>query len=199
MKSRCVLTLAACALLAALAPRSGAQTLTRDTVFLKAGYLPAYTYIFDVPDADPQEYHGFALQGEYNLNFDPVWIGIGVEWERLYWDEDVDFRYDFIAPSATIKLVALGGLYLGAGVAGRYLINAEGPSPFFEPESYIDLWVNGVAGYFFPVAEAVFVDLGGRAGYNLTRRQFADAYDVENNYDIAFYLGVGFRAAASDY
>jgi hypothetical protein len=72
-------------------------------------------------------------------------------------------------------------------------------SPFSGPQNHLDPWVNNIAECFFPAAETAFLDLEGRAGYNLTRRRFDDSYDVKNNYDIAFYPGVGFRAAASDH
>ena len=64
---------------------------------------------------------------------------------------------------------------------------------------------NGILGYYTPIGEGIFLDLEGRFGYNITQNQFSKVkddstdYDIKSNYDIAFYVCVGFRAAASDY
>jgi hypothetical protein len=112
----------------------------------------------------------------------------------------------------SLKLAALGGLYVGAGLSGKYLIATETveddstvPATEYEWEKKIDLWANGIIGYYMPIGEAVFLDLEGRFGYNLTNDQFtkyedvSGDFDVKSSYDIAFYVGIGTRARASDY
>ncbi|HDP80906.1 MAG TPA: hypothetical protein ENN21_08705 [Spirochaetes bacterium] len=200
MKSRLIMILAACAMVIALASGLRAQTLSTDIVFLKAGYVPLYTYELDTGVNAPVDYSGFAIQGEYNLNFNNFWLGFAVEYSRLYFDSKPDIIHSFLTPRVSAKLAAAGGLYIGAGLSGKYLISVVMPSGGKdEPDKKIDLWADGILGYYLPIAEAVFLDLEGRFGYNLTRQQFADNNDVKYNYDIAVYLGIGYRAAMSDY
>jgi hypothetical protein len=176
------------------------QTLTSDIVFVKAGYVPVYSYTIDAAGAKPNDFHGFAVQGEYNLNFGRFWLGFGVEWEKVYWNDDVEYAFNFISPQFSAKLAAAGGLYVGVGAAGKYLLSSEQPAGIIEADKYIDLWVSGILGYYLPIAEAVFLDLEGKYGYNLTNTQeFSKNIEIKNNYDITLYLGIGYRATTSDY
>ncbi len=200
MKSRLLIFCAVCALIISYTGNTHAQTLTTDIVFLKAGYIPLYTYELDTEVNDPVDFSGFALQGEYNLNFNNFWLGFGLEYSRVYFDSKTDVIYSFLTPRISAKLAAMGGLYVGVGLSGKYLIAVDIPSGGSdEPEKKIDLWVDGILGYYLPVAEAVFLNLEGRFGYNLTRQQFADDNDLKYNYEIVLYLGVGYRAAMSNY
>jgi len=186
-----------------------AQTLTTDIVFLKLGYIPLSNTNYKDYSED-LESRGLAIQGEYNLNFDGFLLGFGLEYQRLKteWDGELGHINQFIQPMISAKYAALGGLYVGAGLSGKYLIATEkvkDPGGEFEWEKKIDLWANGILGYYMPIGEGVFLDLEGRFGYNLTKKQFSkvkdepEKIDIDSNYDIAFYVGVGFRAAASDY
>ncbi len=191
-----------------------AQTMTTDIVFLKGGYIPVSTTSFKDTSTfqDNLEARGFAIQGEYNLNFDGVWLGFGLEYQRLKAEFDGELGHfnQFIQPMVSVKYAALGGLYVGAGLSGKYLIATEkikDGTDTYEWEKAIDLWANGILGYYTPIGEGVFLDLEGRFGYNLTNNQFSERkvnevkFDTDNksSFDIAFYVGVGFRAAASDY
>lgn len=202
--------LAVLAFMFAFAFGAQAQTMTTDIVFLKAGYIPTSIASYDETGYDDIESRGLAIQGEYNLNFDGFWLGFGLEYQRLKSEidgEDGHFN-QFIQPMISAKYAALGGLYVGAGLSGKYLIATEevgAAGSEYEWEKKIDLWANGILGYYFPIGEGIFLDLEGRFGYNLTQNQFSKVkddpadYDIDSNYDIAFYVGVGFRAAASDY
>jgi len=187
-----------------------AQTMTTDIVFLKGGYIPVSLTSFDVSGVDDLESRGFAIQGEYNLNFDGFWLGFGLEYQRLKSEFDGENGHfnQFIQPMISAKYAALGGLYVGAGLSGKYLIGTEkfmAGAGEAEWEKKIDLWANGILGYYTPIGEGIFLDLEGRFGYNLTKNQFSKVkddptdYDIGSNYDIAFYVGIGFRASASDY
>ena len=104
-----------------------AQTMTTDVVFLKAGYIPTSIASYDETGYDDIESRGLAIQGEYNLNFDGFWLGFGLEYQRLKSEidgEDVHFN-QFIQPMISAKYAALGGLYVGAGLSGKYLIATE--------------------------------------------------------------------------
>lgn len=201
--------LAVLAFVFAFAFGAQAQTMTTDIVFLKVGYIPVSLASYDISGQDDLESSGLAIQGEYNLNFDKVWLGLGLEYQRLKseFDSGTGHFNQFIQPMASVKFAALGGLYVGAGLSGKYLIATEkvGGAGGYEWEKKIDLWANGILGYYTPIGEGIFLDLEGRFGYNLTKNQFSKIkdvpadYDIDSNYDIAFYVGIGFRASASDY
>ncbi|MDI9425019.1 MAG: hypothetical protein QM472_09280 [Spirochaetota bacterium] len=185
-----------------------AQTLTTDIVFLKLGYIPLSNTNYKDYSED-LESRGLAIQGEYNLNFDGFLLGFGLEYQRLKteWDGELGHINQFIQPMISAKYAALGGLYVGAGLSGKYLIATEEMrgSGGAEWQKKFDLWINGIMGYYMPIGEGVFLDLEGRFGYNLTKNQFTKVkgssgeYKLNSSYDLAFYVGVGFRTAASDY
>ncbi len=213
MKSRFPVVLAAIAMVFAFSFGVQAQTLTTDIVFLKVGYIPVSTTSFDNDDDDKLEGSGFAIQGEYNLNFNNFWIGFGLEYQYINADYKSDsYNYkshvnQFIQPMVSFKFAAMGGLYVGAGLSGKYLISTEKWDDI-EWDKKFDLWANAYLGYYMPIAEAVFLDIEGRFGYNLTNNQF-EKYDdngatsgkiaTKSAYDIAFYVGIGYRAAMSNY
>ena len=191
-----------------------AQTMTTDIVFLKVGYVPVSLTGFESDSfiGDDLESRGVAVQGEYNLNFDGVWLGFGLEYQRLKAEiNNANGHFNqFIQPMVSVKFAATGGLYVGAGLSGKYLIATEkikDGTDTYEWEKKSDLWANGMLGYYTPIGEGIFLDLEGRFGYNLTRNQFSEmkvngvTVDTDNkaSYDLAFYVGIGFRAAASDY
>ncbi len=217
MKVKILAVLAAFTLVFAFAFHADAQMMTTDVVFIKLGYIPSYTVTFDDDytvdgvtqpgSVDDLEASGFAIQGEYNLNLSPLWLGFGVEYQRLIEDSDDDV-IQFLIPQVTAKFVTGAGFYIGAGLAGKYLIAYSYEGDDFDdqdPDKKIDLWLNGVIGFFMPIAEGVFLDLEGRFGYNLTNSQFeswtVDSSDVEfspsSAYDISIYVGIGFRAFAT--
>ena len=178
---------------------ANAQYLTTDLVLLKVGYVPIYTVSFDEDNADDSENKGIAVQGEYNLNSGNFWLGFGFEYQRMVNDDEDDYINHFLLPMVSAKFVATGGLYVGAGLAGKYLVSAETPSGAEEPDKKIDLWVNGIMGYHLPIAEAVFLDIEGRFGWNITNQQFDESSkEVSNAYDLGFYIGIGTRAMASE-
>lgn len=207
MKTKFFMVLIALAMVFSFSYGLQAQTLTSDIVFLKVGYVPVYSFKYDVPNSESLDFNGFGIQGEYNLNFNNFWIGFGLEWQRLTGSDfgpgvsnENDYVIQFLTPQVSAKFAAIGGLYVGAGLAGKYMIACDIPAGAGEsPDKKIDLWVNGIIGYYMPIAEAVFLDLEGKFGYNLTNQQFADDTDVKSNYDIAVYVGIGYRAAGSDY
>ncbi len=182
-----------------------AQTMTTDIVFLKGAYIPTSVVTFDEAGAEDADRTGFAIQGEYNLNFNNFWLGFGLEYQRLTEDGLSDA---FIVPMISAKIAAMGGLYIGGGLSGKYLISTEADeSSGAKWTKKIDLWANGIIGYYIPIAEAIFFNLEGRFGYNLTNNQYSEyefggsKFDIENKsaYDIAFYAGIGYRASMSDY
>jgi hypothetical protein len=217
MKVKILTVLAAFTLVFAFAFNADAQMMTTDVVFIKLGYIPSYTVTFDddvivdgvtqpgsVPDLEAS---GFAIQGEYNLNLSPLWLGFGVEYQRLI-EKDDDDVIQFLIPQVTAKFVTGAGFYLGAGLAGKYLISYSYEGDEYndlEPDKKIDLWAHGVIGFFMPIAEGVFLDLEGKFGYNLTNSQHesltVDSQDWElspnSAYDISIYVGIGFRAFAT--
>jgi hypothetical protein len=221
MRSKLIAVFSALVFVFAFSAAGGAQTLTSDIVFLKVGYIPVGSVEFDdnLMDVNGLDLAGLAIQGEYNLNFDNLWIGFALEYQRLNTEYDIEgttekFKHcnQFIQPMVSLKLAALGGLYVGAGLSGKYLIATETveddstvPATEYEWEKKIDLWANGIIGYYMPIGEAVFLDLEGRFGYNLTNDQFtkyedvSGDIDIKSSYDIAFYVGIGTRARASDY
>jgi hypothetical protein len=215
MKFKILAVIAAFTLVFAFAFNADAQEMTTDVVFIKLGYIPSYTVSFDddwkedgvttTGSVDDLEASGFAIQGEYNLNLSPLWLGFGVEWQRLVEDQD-DSVIQFLIPQVTAKFVTGAGFYIGAGLAGKYLIaySYEGEGDV-EPDKKIDLWLNGVIGFFMPIAEGVFFNVEGKFGYNLTNTQWesftVDSKDYEYSpksaYDISIYVGIGFRAFAT--
>jgi hypothetical protein len=213
MKLRILSVLAALAMVAAFSISANAQYMTQDVIFLKGGYIPTYNVAFNEKNGNKQEdaeLKGFAVQGEYNLNFSGFWLGFGLEYQynRLDVKDEKNLTNQFILPMASIKIAAVGGLYVGGGVSGKYLIATESYSNEAEFTKKIDLWANGIIGYHVPIGEGIFFDLEGRFGWNLTNKQFSEYKDAagktntlntKNAYDIAFYAGVGFRAIGSNY
>jgi hypothetical protein len=213
MKFRILSVLAALAMVVAFSFSASAQYMTQDVVFIKAGYIPAYTASFkEYEGSKPKdnEFKGAAVQGEYNLNFNGFWLGFGLEYQydRLDVKNEKNTTYQFIIPMASIKIAAVGGLYVGGGVSGKYLIAADSFSNGSKYDKKIDLWANGILGYHVPIGEGIFFDLEGRFGWNLTNKQFSSGVDAssktvtlkpKNAYDIAFYAGIGFRAIGSNY
>ena len=199
MKSKLFSFISVVAFIFSLSFVADAQYLTTDLVLLKVGYMPIYTVSFDDDNADDLENKGIAVQGEYNLNSGNFWLGFGLEYQRMVNDDDSDYVNHFMLPLVSAKFVATGGLYVGAGLAGKYLISVEVPSGAEEPDKKIDLWANGIMGYHVPIAEAVFLNLEGRFGWNITNQQFDESdCEVSNAYDVAFYIGIGTRAMASE-
>ncbi len=202
---------------AGIALPAHAQMLSGDIVFLKAGYIPvsetafknglSYTrgtstsYDSGITLTDVTQ-KGWALQGEYNLNIHQnVWIGFGLEYQRLKTDEIVityslpGYSRDtisavtnqYVQPMVSLKFVAVGGLYIGGGFSVKYLMsstkvtNPEDAAESYEWKSEADLWANAVMGYFFPVSEGVYLNLEGRFGYSLTNNQFKKIEGVDGS------------------
>lgn len=209
MKTKVLAILAAFAMVCAFTINASAQTmLTDDVAFVKLGYS-MFNGSFDEENTEDIEGNGFNLQGEYNLNLGGVMIGFGLEYTYMptdWDDEEIDLQ--FISPMVTAKFITAGGFYLGAGLSGRYLIGQsyDGDNKF-EVDEEIDLWANGVIGFMTPIQEFVYLDIEGRFGYNLTKKQFEKGsftgsdyeVDVDSQYDIAFYVGVGYRVAATGF
>lgn len=181
--------------------------VTNDVIFVRLGYIPAYTVSFDEQDWDDLEFSGFAANGEYNVNMGQFWIGIGLEYQYVV-DEDAqdgteDYTAQFLLPQVNAKFVTGGGLYIGAGFSGKYLISQDYGNSDYEAKKKIDLWGNIIIGFFTPITEGVYFDVEGRFGYNLTNNQFSEWEDssdkigMDSAYDIAIYVGVGFRALST--
>ncbi len=211
MKAKVFAIFAALAMVFAFSYGASAQTLTTDIVFLKLGYVPVYTFEYDTANSETYDWTGFAIAGEYNLNFDNFWLGFGLEWKRMQGSDfgsgasgEDKYINQFISPQFSAKFAAMGGLYVGAGVEGKYLINSKGPAGFEKPDKKIDLWVNGILGYYVVSPwDGVFFDLEGRFGYNVTNNLYKDYFitdkKITSNYDITLYVGIGYRATQSDY
>ncbi|MCU0821691.1 MAG: hypothetical protein MUC95_04355 [Spirochaetes bacterium] len=189
---------------------ASAQDITSDVVFLKGGWIPNYTVAFDEEGAEDIEAGGFAVQGEYNLNLQGFWLGIGFEYQRVVDAGENgadDLVMQYIQPMVSGKITAVGGLYLGAGLSGKYLISIKPDGEPYTTPKKIDLWANGILGYHMPVAEGVYLLLEGRFGWNLTNKQFSEyevgdeTYDVKTKsaYDMAFYVGIGTHALQTGY
>jgi len=102
-------------------------------------------------------------------------------------------------------------------LSGKYLTGQssdpiEDAGDDVEFDQTIDLWANGVIGFMTPIQEFVYLDIEGRFGYNLTNNQFAEAefyesgsgtekadFDIDSQYDLAIYVGVGYRVAATGF
>ncbi len=202
--------LAALAFVISFSAIASAQYMTQDVIFVKFGYIPTYTVSYENKAIDDLEARGFALQGEYNLNFSGFWMGFGLEYQYIIMKGSEngqgrkDTNHSFILPLVSIKIAAVGGLYVGGGISGKYLIATESSSGI-KAKKDIDLWLNPIIGYHMPIGEGIFLDLEGRFGWNLTNRQFSETepyiqkYNMKRAYDIAFYVGVGFRAMGSNY
>ncbi len=204
MKSKMFAIAAAVLMIGALVVPAMSQELTNDVVVLRAGWIPAYTVSFDIPNADDAEFKGFAVMGEYNLNLNPVLLGFGLEYQRVVEEgeegED-DTVAGFLIPQVTAKFMAAGGFYIGVGVAGKYLINYDLGSGV-ETDKTIDLWLNGVIGYIAMISDGIYLDIMGRFGYNLTNATWDEVraggqtfdYKAKSAYDIAVYVGIGFKS-----
>ncbi len=206
MKVKFLSVLAALAMVFTFTLAAQAQyAVTDDVIFLKIGYVPNYTVTFDGATED-FEFKGFAAQGEYNLNMGFFWLGIGLDYQYLV-EKDDDIA-QFISPMVTAKFVTGGGLYLGAGLSGRYMIafSDEQDDGFdYEPDKEMDLWAHAVLGYFAPIAEGVYFNVEGRFGVNLTNNQWESGdfgstplkLETKSAYDITIYVGIGFRALST--
>jgi hypothetical protein len=208
MKVKFFAVLAALLMACAIAIPASAQELTNDVIFLRVGYIPTYVITSEESAYEDFEFAGFAAMGEYNLNLNPVLIGFGLEYQRVVDDADEagadDSVASFLIPQVTAKFMTAGGFYIGAGLAGKYLIGydlGEG----VDTDKTIDLWLNGVIGYMATISEGIYLDVSGRFGYNLTNSTF-DEYEMggttykwkaDSAYDIAIYVGIGFKSFAT--
>ncbi len=213
MKFKKIAVLSAFFMIFAGSYNANAQDITEDVVFLKIGWVPNYTVTYDEEDSEDGEASGFAVQGEYNLNFDGFWLGFGFEYDRVVREADEDAGEDddtvmqFIQPMVSAKITAVGGLYLGVGVSGKYLASIKPNEEASETTKKIDLWANGLLGYYMPITEGVYLDLEGRFGWNCTNNQFSEIkqfgtkVDIETKsaYDMAFYVGIGTNALSTGY
>ncbi|MEJ5361381.1 MAG: hypothetical protein WHV26_04900 [Spirochaetota bacterium] len=192
--------LALCILVAAVAFMTTglqAQEMTDDVAFLRIGYQ-WNTFKVDVPGATDTKLNGVAIEGEYNLNLGGMLLGFALEYAYLSDADEKALDYGFLSPMVTLKFLAPGGFYIGPGVSLRYLMSSYLPKGIDEPDSEIDLWVNGVAGYMAPVAEGIYLDVQARFGWNVTKNQFEPSgSEIDKYYDIAFYVGVGTRTRAT--
>jgi hypothetical protein len=174
-----------------------AQEMTDDVAFLRVGYQ-WNTLKFDDPNADDFKLNGVAVEGEYNLNLGGMLLGFALEYAYLSYTEDKAYDFGFLTPMVTVKFLAPGGFYIGPGVSARYLMSSYLPKGETEPDSEVDLWVNGVAGFMTPIAEGIYFDVEARFGWNLTKNQFAEGgLEIDKNYNMAVYVGVGTRTRAT--
>lgn len=214
MRSKLLAVFAVLVFVFAFSAAGGAQMLTSDLVFLKGGYIPVYLAPFDEEGLDEVLSDGFAIQGEYNINLNNFWLGLSLEYQSVKstiqtaaGDSD-EFTNAFLVPMISAKLATMGGLYIGAGLSAKYLLTTEEidtPLGLVEFDKEVDVWLNGILGYYMPIGEAVFLDLEGRFGINLTNKQFStsdaftDDLEMGTAYDLAFYVGIGTRARTSNY
>jgi hypothetical protein len=210
MKFKKMVILAAFFMIFAGSYSAKAQDITEDVIFLKGGWIPNYTVTYDEEGIKDGEANGFAVQGEYNLNFDGFWLGFGFEYQRLVDAGENgadDITMQFIQPMVSGKITAVGGLYVGAGLSGKYLISIKPDGEPATTPKKIDLWANGILGYHMPISEGVYVVLEGRFGWNLTNKQFSEVevndttYDIKTKsaYDMAFYVGIGTHALGTGF
>jgi len=191
---------ALCILVAAVACMTTglqAQEMTDDVAFLRLGYQ-WNTLKYDLPDNEEYKYNGVAIQGEYNLNLGGMLLGFSLEYAYLSYTEEKSYDFGFLTPMVALKFLAPGGFYIGPGVSLKYLMSSYLPKGVEEPDSEIDLWVNGVAGWMTPIAEGIYLDLQARFGWNVTKNQFEiTGVDTDTNYDLAFYVGFGTRTRST--
>lgn len=174
-----------------------AQEMTDDVAFLRIGYQ-WNTYKPDIANAEDTKLNGVAIEGEYNLNLGGMLLGFSLEYAYLSHADVKEYDYGFLSPMVSLKFLAPGGFYVGPGVSARYLMSSYLPKGVEEPDSEIDLWVNGVAGFMTPIAEGIYLDVQARFGWNLTKNQFEEpGVKIDNNYDVAFYVGVGTRTRST--
>jgi hypothetical protein len=203
--------------------------VTGDVVFVRLGYSNFTMQSNEVTgptgavqDANPNdlEGNGFNVQGEYNLNLTNFLIGFGLEYTYMKaeiagtgGEADDEFVFHFLAPYVSAKFLTAGGFYIGAGVAGKYLMSQSyetSGGADYEYDKKFDLWANLMLGFIMPVAEYYYIDIQGRFGYNLTNNQFesqdyrasggqTNTYknDIDSQYDFAIYVGFGFRAVST--
>jgi len=215
MKTKVLAILAAVALVCAFTVNASAQTmLTDDVAFVKLGYS-MFNGSFEDDDSygeiEDVEGNGFNLQGEYNMNLGGIMLGFGLEYTYMpaeWYDED--YKFHFLSPMVTAKFITAGGFYLGAGLSGKYMMGQSYDGDDYDKVEFdeeIDLWAHGIIGFMTPVQEFVYIDIEARFGYNLTGKQFEKSdwdgtgfeVDSKSQYDIAFYVGVGYRVAATGF
>ncbi len=193
MKAKFTALVAVFAMAAAFSTAAFSQTeITDDVVFLKVGYTNSTTS-FEEESADDLELSGVALQGEYNINLKPLLIGIGVEYQYVTGDDET--KVQFLNPMVTAKFMTAGGLYIGAGVTGRYMLGYDDKFDS-EVDKKMDLWGHAVIGFIFPIDEGIYFDVEGKIGYNLTGNQYEKSFSVKTDsaFDLSIYAGIGFRA-----
>ncbi len=218
MKTKVLAIFAAVVLVCAFTVNAGAQTmLTDDVAFVKLGYS-MMTVKYDEEGVEDIDGNGFNLQGEYNMNLGGVMLGFGLEYTYMPAESEYDvgtekFKFHYLTPMVSAKFITAGGFYLGAGLAGKYLVGQsyDGDAESSEYDQEIDLWANAVIGFMTPIQEFVYIDIEARFGYNLTNNQFKKGeydtgssivdfdYAMNSQYDIAFYAGIGYRVAATGF
>lgn len=189
-----------------------AQEITGDVAFIRGGYewntikttqysdpllfvYGPYYYLYKPATVSEGKIKGFSVEGEYNVNLGGMFLGFSVEYARL--EDKIDSEklvYHFLSPMVSLKIIVPGGFYIGPGVSARYLMDSNVSGL----DSEVDIWANGIAGFMTPIAEAVYIDIQGRFGWNITKKQF-DAKDlnIDKNYDMAFYVGFGTRTRST--
>ncbi len=186
MKMKITALLGGLTMLFALSTTAFAQTeLTDDVVFVKLGYTKT-TVSYD-GDVDDSDFGGLGVQGEYNINMNPMLVGIGIEYQ--YVTGDYDSTMQFLNPMVTAKFMTAGGFYAGAGLVGRYMLSFDDENDS-EIDKKIDLWGQVTLGFMMPIDEGIYFDVEGKFGYNFTNNQFEET----NSYDLSVYAGIGFRA-----
>jgi len=191
MKAKFTALMAVFAMVAAFSTAAFSQTeITDDVVFLKVGYTQSTTS-FDEDNTDDTELSGVALQAEYNINLKPLLIGIGMEYQYVTGDDET--KAQFLNPMVTAKFMTAGGLYIGAGLTGRYMLAYDDEFDS-DVDKEIDLWGHAVIGFIMPIDEGVYFDIEGKIGYNLTNNQYENLVKTDSAFDLSIYAGIGFRA-----